>query len=116
MMASGPPNEGAGMSNDEEVRHVSDALDAIERIPDLESRVRAKSQVMAEQVRRNRNWQKERRELVFALRGEGLSYRKIAARVGTSLATVQDILRGYSGSGSHRPPASERTAAEPSDE
>lgn len=97
------------MKDDEEVRGVSEALDAVERIPDLEDRVRAKSRVMAEQVKRNRKWQKERRDLVFKLKDEGLSYRKIAVRVGTSLATVQDILRGYRGSGSHRPPAPERT-------
>ena len=89
--------------SDEEVRQVSQALDAVEQIADLEARVRAKSQVMAEQVKRNKTWQKERRDLVFDLKSEGLSYRKIAERVGTSLATVQDILRGYSGSGTHRP-------------
>ncbi|MEU9760265.1 helix-turn-helix domain-containing protein [Streptomyces sp. NPDC047987] len=89
--------------SDKEVRQVSQALDAVEQIADLEARVRAKSQVMAEQVKRNKTWQKERRDLVFDLKAEGLSYRKIAERVGTSLATVQDILRGYSGSGSHRP-------------
>ncbi|MFB6813088.1 helix-turn-helix domain-containing protein [Streptomyces sp. NPDC056347] len=82
---------------------MSQALDAVEQIADLEARVRAKSQVMAEQVKRNKTWQKERRDLVFDLKSEGLSYRKIAERVGTSLATVQDILRGYSGSGTHRP-------------
>lgn len=87
---------------------MSEALDAIEQIADPVERVRAKSQVMAEQVKRNKEWQKERRDLVFALRADGMSYRKIAARVGTSLSTVQDILRGYSGSGTHRPPASER--------
>lgn len=99
------------MTDDEEVQRVSEALDAVERIPDLEVRVRAKSKVMADQVKRNRKWQKERRELVLALKAEGLSYRKIAARVGTSLATVQDILRGYTGSGTHRP----RTTGAPTD-
>lgn len=103
------------MEDYEEVRRVSESLDAVERIPDLEARVRAKSQVMAEQVKRNKKWQQERRDLVFKLKGEGLSYRKIAARVGTSLATVQDILRGYTGSGSHRPPAAERASKESSD-
>lgn len=102
-MASTPPErKGAGVS-DEEVRRVSEALDAVEQIADLETRVRAKSEVMAEQVKRNKTWQQERRDLVFDLRAEGVSFRKIAERVGTSLATVQDILRGYSGSGSHRP-------------
>lgn len=89
--------------SDEEVRRVSEALDAVERIADREERVRAMSQAMAAQVKRNREWQKERRALVQELHDEGVSVRKIAARVGTSPSTVQDILRGYSGSGSHRP-------------
>jgi DNA invertase Pin-like site-specific DNA recombinase len=89
--------------SEEEVRQVSEALDAVERIEDREERVRAMSQTMAAQVARNRTWVKERRALVLELRDEGVSVRKIAARVGTSASTVQDILRGYTGSGSHRP-------------
>jgi DNA-binding NarL/FixJ family response regulator len=91
--------------SDEEVRRVSEALDAVERIPDREERVRAMSQTMAAQVQRNKAWQKERRALVLELQAAGESVRKIAARVGTSPSTVQDILRGYSGSGTHRPRA-----------
>lgn len=84
---------------------MSEALDAVESIGDREARVRAMSLTMAAQVKRNREWQKQRRELVLELHGEGVSIRKIAARAGTSPSTVQDILRGYSGSGSHRPRA-----------
>lgn len=98
--------------SDEEVQRVSEALDAVEQIADPEERVRAKSQVMAEQAKRSKTWQKERRELVLSLRGEGISYRKIAARLGTSLTTVQDIVRGYTGSGSHRPRAAPLAKAE----
>lgn len=94
--------------SDEEVRRVSEALDAVERIADPEARVQAMSQTMAAQVKRNKKWQKERLDMVLKLRAEEVSIRKIAARIGTSASTVQDILRGYSGSGSHRPPASER--------
>lgn len=86
---------------------MSEALDAVERIEDREERVRAMSQTMAAQVKRNREWQKERRALVLELREAEVSIRQIAARVGTSPSTVQDILRGYSGSGSHRPRKSE---------
>lgn len=89
--------------SEEEVRQVSDALDAVERIEDREERVRAMSLTMAAQVKRNREWVKERRALVLELRDAEVSVRQIAARVGTSPSTVQDILRGYSGSGSHRP-------------
>lgn len=90
--------------SDEEVRRVSDALDAVERIGDAEARVRAKSRVMAEQVRRNREWARERRGLIERLhREELLSYRQIAARLDITLSTVQDVFRNYTGSGSHRP-------------
>ena len=89
--------------SDEEVRQVTDALDAVERIADPEARVRAMSKTMAEQVKRNPEWKKARSEVVFALRDEGVSIRKIAARVGTSAGTVQDILRGHSGSWRDRP-------------
>lgn len=94
--------KGPGVS-DEEVRRVSEALDAVERIEDPEARVRAMSKAMADQVKRQPRWKEERRTLVLALRAEGLSYRKIAERVGTSLGTVQDILRGHSGSWRDRP-------------
>ncbi|MFI8360735.1 helix-turn-helix domain-containing protein [Streptomyces sp. NPDC085612] len=89
---------------------MSEALDAVERIPDPEARVRAMSQAMAEQVKRTAAWKEERKALVFQLREEKVSLRKIAERVGTSLGTVQDILRGHSGSWGSRPkvnPASE---------
>ncbi|MDV5145908.1 helix-turn-helix domain-containing protein [Streptomyces sp. SBC-4] len=89
--------------SEEEVRQVSDALDAVERIKDREERVRAMSLTMAAQVARNKEWVKERRALVLELRAAEVSVRQIAARVGTSPSTVQDILRGYSGSGTHRP-------------
>ncbi|MEU6756954.1 helix-turn-helix domain-containing protein [Streptomyces sp. NPDC046685] len=88
---------------------MSEALDAVERIADPEARVRAMSQAMAEQVKRTAAWKEERRALVFQLREDKVSLRKIAERVGTSLGTVQDILRGHSGSWSARPkpPAAE---------
>lgn len=88
---------------------MTDALDAVERIADPEARARAMSQTMAEQVKRNPEWKKARSEVVHALRDEGVSIRKIAARVGTSAGTVQDILRGHSGSWADRPkpPAAE---------
>lgn len=94
---------------DEEVQRVHEALDEVERITDREARVRAQNRIMAEQVVRNRTWSAERRELIIELwdGGNGLSYRQIAARLGCKLTTVQDVFRGYSGSGSHRPKATE---------
>ncbi|MFF3398265.1 helix-turn-helix domain-containing protein [Streptomyces sp. NPDC002659] len=92
----------------EEVQRVSDALDEVERIADPEARVRVKSRIMADQVKRNREWASERKELVQRLhREEGLSYRQIAARLDIKLSTVQDIFRGYTGSGMHRPKSEE---------
>lgn len=91
--------------DDEEVRRVSDALDAVERIADREERVRAQSRIMAEQIRRNKVWSQERSELIRELwnDGDGLSYRQIADRLGIKLSTVQDVFRGYKGSGTVRP-------------
>jgi DNA-directed RNA polymerase specialized sigma24 family protein len=100
--------------SDEEVRQVSDALEAVERIADPEARVRAKSRIMADQVRRNREWSAERSELIRQMwdGGNGLSYREIAARLGIKLSTVQDVFRAYKGSGVHRPRADAPPAAE----
>ncbi len=91
--------------SDEEVRRVSDALKAIEQIADREERVKAQSQVMAAQAERNKDWSKERDELIRELwdSGNGLSYRQIAARLGIKLSTVQAVFRGYKGSGTTRP-------------
>ncbi|MFJ5967912.1 helix-turn-helix domain-containing protein [Streptomyces sp. NPDC093060] len=84
---------------------MSDALDAVEQIADREERVRAQSKVMAEQIRRNKVWAQERSELIRELwnDGDGLSYRQIADRLGIKLSTVQDVFRGYKGSGTVRP-------------
>lgn len=90
--------------SDEEVRRVSDALDAIDQIADREERIRAQSQIMAAQAERNKDWSKARDELVRELwdDGNGLSYRQIAARLKIRLSTVQAVFRGK-GSGTTRP-------------
>nr|WP_277608157.1 helix-turn-helix domain-containing protein [Streptomyces boncukensis] len=66
---------------------------------------------MAEQVVRNKAWSAERREMILELwdEGRGLSYRQIAERLGCKLSTVQDVFRGYTGSGKHRPKTSPET-------
>jgi DNA invertase Pin-like site-specific DNA recombinase len=98
--------------SDEEVRRVSDALDAVERIADRVERVRAQSRVMADQVKRNREWSRERSKLIRELwaDGEGMSYRQIAEHLGIKLSTVQDVFRDYKGSGTARPKAGETGA------
>ncbi|MFJ1995294.1 helix-turn-helix domain-containing protein [Streptomyces asiaticus] len=91
--------------SDEEVRRVSDALNAVEQIADREERVRAQSRIMAEQIRRNKTWSQERSALIREMwaDGNGLSYRQIADRLQIKLSTVQDVFRGYKGSGTTRP-------------
>ncbi|CAL9502828.1 hypothetical protein SUDANB126_03476 [Streptomyces sp. enrichment culture] len=91
---------------------MSDALDAVERIADRVERVRAQSRVMAEQVQRNRAWSAERSALIRELwaDGDGMSYRQIADHLGVKLSTVQDVFRGYKGSGTVRPKAGDKGA------
>lgn len=88
--------------SDEEVRRVSDALDAVEQIADEEQRVKAKSRVMADQVRRNKEWAQERTRLIRRLHHEEkLSYRQIAARLEIKLGVVQDAFRNYTAEGEY---------------
>ncbi|MFJ9657595.1 helix-turn-helix domain-containing protein [Streptomyces griseoflavus] len=84
---------------------MSDALDAVDRIPDRVERVRARSRIMADQVKRNREWSAERSDLIRELwaGGEGMSYRQIAEHLEVKLSTVQDVFRDYKGSGTARP-------------
>lgn len=89
---------------EEEVRRVSNALNAVEQIADREERIKAQSRVMAEQASRNKVWSKDRDELIREMwdNGNGLSYRQIAARLAVKLSTVQAVFRGK-GSGTTRP-------------
>lgn len=96
----------------EEVQRVADALKAVDAIPDREARVLAQSQVLALEEERRAKWRKERDKLIADLRADGVSFRKIAARVGVSLGTVQDVLRGHSGPWGSR----SKTVEESSDE
>ncbi|MEE4541015.1 hypothetical protein V2S66_03405 [Streptomyces sp. V4-01] len=82
---------------------MADALDAVEAITDREARVLAQSQALAEQAERAARWKAERDQLIVDLRTDGVSFRKIAARTGVSLGTVQDVLRGHSGPWGTRP-------------
>lgn len=82
-----------------------DAMNAVEAMPDPGQRAKAISEVLAHQTDRAKEWRKMRRAFVLDLRAQKppVSYRKIAAMLGISLGTVQDIERGYSGSGKNRP-------------
>jgi DNA-binding NarL/FixJ family response regulator len=98
---------------DEEVRRVSDALDAVEQIADREERIKAQSKIMAEQAGRNKDWSQDRDKLIRELwdGGQGLSFRQIAARLEIKLSTVQAVFRGK-GSGTTRPKVEKPEAAD----
>jgi DNA-binding transcriptional regulator YiaG len=89
----------------EEAQRVIDAMDAVEAMTDPQERARAIGEVMADQAERGKRWRELRRQVVLEMRGQEppVSYRRIAAALGVSLATVQDIERGYTGSGKNRP-------------
>jgi hypothetical protein len=98
------PTKGSGLSDDgeEEVRQVIEALEAIE---DPVARARAVSTLLKDQGQRNVRLKADRDQTVRDLRAEKLSLRKTAERVGLSLGSVQDILRGHSGTWTSRPPS-----------
>ncbi|MFJ5259110.1 hypothetical protein ACIQAC_01365 [Streptomyces sp. NPDC088387] len=88
----------------EEVQRVSEALEDVDRIADLEERVRARNRVMALQAKVVKDWHAERRDLVLALRAQDppVTMRAIATRLEMSLGVVQDIIRGHTGSWKNR--------------
>ncbi|WP_448321354.1 helix-turn-helix domain-containing protein [Streptomyces sp. CO7] len=93
------PHEGI----EEETQRVFSALDAVEQMSDPLTRAKVISRLLKDQVERNKRLKEIRRKVVIDLRAESVPYRKIASLLGVSTATVQDIERGYSGSGTNRP-------------
>ena len=78
-------------------------------------RAKAIGEVMADQAKRGKRWREMRRQVVLEMRAQKpkpVSYRKIAAALGVGLATVQDIERGYTGSGRDRPRAKAEEASD----
>ena len=101
------------MADDEEVQRVFDAISDVEQIADPEARSRARAQITAKTRELSAEWNAERAELARRLRDEeGETVRGIAKRLGIQPGTVQDLLRGYKGSGQRRPLAEEREAEE----
>jgi hypothetical protein len=97
------------MAEDEEVQRVFDAIDDVEQITDPEARSRARAQITAKTRELSAQWNAERAELAQQMQAEGESVRGIAKRLGVKPGTVQDLLRGYKGSGQNRPPSAERS-------
>lgn len=93
----------------EEAQRVIDAMDAVEAMTDPLERAKVIGEVMADQAQRGKRWREMRRQVVLDMRAQDppVSYRKIADALGIGLATVQDIERGYTGSGKNRPRAKE---------
>jgi DNA-directed RNA polymerase specialized sigma24 family protein len=105
--------KGAGVA-EEEARRMVEALDEVEAIEDPVRRSRAISEVLAEVRKRSPRLTKERNATVLELRAQGKSIRKIAAEVGVSAGTVQDILRGHGGSWGNRPsPTGQESGPQP---
>lgn len=96
------------MADDEEVQRVFDAIEDVEQIADPEARSRARAQITAKTRELSSQWNAERAELAQRLQGEGETVRGIARRLGIKPGTVQDLLRGYKGSGKDRPLAEDR--------
>lgn len=99
------------MSKDvtEEAQRVFDALAALEQIPDPIERARAAGQVLRDHKQRAPRLRDLQREVVLDLRGQGVSYRKVAAQLGISVGAVQDLERGHTGAWGTKP----RTKAKP---
>ena len=94
-----------------------DALDDVDRIADPEARSRARARITAKTRELSKKWNAERTELAVRMKGEGETVRGIAKRLGIQPGTVQDLLRGYKGSGRDRPLATGRQgASDPTEE
>lgn len=88
-----------------EAQQVFDALSQVEAIEDPIERAVAISEVLADHEKRAPRLRDLRREAVLAMRADGVSYRRIAARLKVSLGTVQNIERGHAGAWGTKPRA-----------
>ncbi|MFF4146949.1 helix-turn-helix domain-containing protein [Streptomyces sp. NPDC001698] len=87
----------------EVARRVFDALDALKAIKDEAARAREISAFLREYGPRIKELSEIRRQYVVGQRDQQVSVRKLAAQIGVSPSTIQDIERGYTGSGKTRP-------------
>ncbi|MER6632253.1 hypothetical protein ABT301_29235 [Streptomyces sp. NPDC000987] len=87
----------------EVAQRVFDALEALKAIEDEAARAREISIFLRQYGPKVKELSDLRREFVLDQRARKVSFRKIAAEIDVSPSTVQDIERGYSGSGKTRP-------------
>lgn len=90
-------------SGGEVAQRVFDALEALKGIDDEAVRAREISAFLRAYGPKIKELSDLRRTFVLKQRGQEVSVRKIAVQIGVSPSTVQDIERGYSGSGKTRP-------------
>jgi hypothetical protein len=88
----------------EEAQRVFDAIDALEEIADPSERAKALGEVLKALPGRNKALKEARQKAVAELMARpNASLRSVGAELNISFSTVQDIMKGYSGSGSKRP-------------
>jgi hypothetical protein len=88
----------------EEAQRVFDAIDALKEIADPTERARALGEVLKALPGQNKALKEARQEAVQELLARpGASLRTVGADLDISFSTVQDIVKGYSGSGKNRP-------------
>ncbi|MGA5599576.1 hypothetical protein ACPCUF_00820 [Streptomyces griseoincarnatus] len=95
----------------EEAQRVSEALQAIDEMDDPAQQARAITEVLRLQTAFTRTAKETRKAWVDQQRAAKVPYRVIAETLGVSISTVQDIERGYSGSGKNRPRTGRRKSA-----
>ncbi|MFF4403803.1 helix-turn-helix domain-containing protein [Streptomyces sp. NPDC001404] len=92
----------------EEAQRVFDAIDALAEIADPKARAIALGEVLKGLSGHNKRLKEMRQQAVNELLArDGASLRTVGADLGVSFSTVQDIVKGYSGSGSKRPKAAQ---------
>ncbi|MFE1849886.1 helix-turn-helix domain-containing protein [Streptomyces sp. NPDC059489] len=88
----------------EEAQRVFDAIEALKQIADPTQRARALGEVLKALPVQNKALKEARQEAVKELlERPGASLRSVGAELGINFSTVQDIVKGYSGSGKNRP-------------
>jgi response regulator RpfG family c-di-GMP phosphodiesterase len=95
----------------EEAQRVFDAIEALKEIADPTERARALGEVLKAMPARSKDLKEARQAAVGEMLARpDASLRTVGAELSISFSTVQDIMKGYSGSGSKRPKKSDPEA------